>query len=413
MTGVDDGAGGFDLGPFAAKWLDQGGKRLGIAVSGGSDSMALLIGLTEHLPAASLYAATVNHGLRAEAASEAQYVHQICAGLGVSHVPLGVEGLSKGGNLQARARQARYKALTNWALAQGLDAVALGHTQNDVAENFLLRLARGSGVKGLAAMQAEHTAHGITWLRPMLGLSRDDLQAELRRRGVEWIEDPSNDDTSFDRVKMRKAEPMLAELGLSQARLAQTAQSMAQAQGALAYLNAMALRDCVSFDFRTAHIDHAALKQFPKDTADRVLAGVVQWVGGTDYPPRYESLQRAILAPAAATLNGTHVLHPTPQTLCVTREYNSVAKHMVGGTDLWDGAWRFARGTAQDEIRALGAEGLAQCETWRDTGRARVELLASPSLWRGRDLLSAPLAGFCPEYGLEFTKPALDFDYTR
>ncbi|MEM8699192.1 MAG: tRNA lysidine(34) synthetase TilS, partial [Pseudomonadota bacterium] len=175
---------------------------LGIALSGGADSTALALIAARALGAEALRAATVDHRLRPESREEAEVAGRIAASLGIPHeiltwqeahqdrAPTG-EG---GGNLQARARMARQGLLTDWARAHRLSAVLLGHTMDDQAETVLMRLERGSGADGLAGMAARVEIGGMVWLRPLLDLRRADLRDLLRAEGLDWTEDPSNQD---------------------------------------------------------------------------------------------------------------------------------------------------------------------------------------------------------------------------
>ena len=137
------------------------------------------------------------------------------------------------GNLQDAARKARRRLIAEWALEQGISSVALAHTQDDVAETFLMRLARGAGVDGLAAMSPVWAEGGVFWQRPLLGTSRAKLRRWLTDRGLAWAEDPSNDNLRFDRVKARKALMVLRPLGLTGATLAEVASHLAEAREAL------------------------------------------------------------------------------------------------------------------------------------------------------------------------------------
>ena len=205
---------------------------LGLAVSGGGDSMALL-----HLAVAcGLQPAvvTVNHGLRAEAASEAAQVEAVAAALGLSHETLLWQGWDHTGNLQDAARKARRRLIAAWAVQNNIASVALGHTQNDIAETFLMRLQRGAGVDGLAKMAGHWSEGGILWQRPLLGFTRNDLRLWLQAQGLTWVEDPSNDNPRFDRVRARKALAHLQPLGLTPTHLAQVANHLAEARTALA-----------------------------------------------------------------------------------------------------------------------------------------------------------------------------------
>ncbi|MEZ5715745.1 MAG: tRNA lysidine(34) synthetase TilS [Paracoccaceae bacterium] len=175
--------------------------HVAVAVSGGGDSMALLL-LIEHWArehGAKLSAVTVDHGLRPEAAGEAAMVAAFCAGRGIPHDTLKWSGWDGKGNLQAAARAARYRLIADWARAKGVETVCLGHTRDDQAETFLMRLARKAGSDGLRGMDRDFEREGLRWARPVLGIGRADLRAFLERRGVAWVEDPSNQDEGFDR----------------------------------------------------------------------------------------------------------------------------------------------------------------------------------------------------------------------
>ncbi|HAD27336.1 MAG TPA: tRNA lysidine(34) synthetase TilS, partial [Rhodobacteraceae bacterium] len=179
---------------------------IGLAVSGGSDSLALLVLTVDWAKKCgrSVFVVTLDHGLREEAANEAEGVAKICAGLGVSHDTLRWDGHHKG-NTQDAARRVRQRLIGDWAKTHDLVAVATGHTRDDQAETFLLRLKRGSGVDGLSGMARCIEKDGVLWVRPLLHKRRDALRATLKDRGVAWFDDPSNGDNRYDRVKVRKA----------------------------------------------------------------------------------------------------------------------------------------------------------------------------------------------------------------
>ena len=214
---------------------DRAGVAL--AVSGGSDSSALLVlyararRLDPGLPPATVL--TVDHRLRLEAADEARAVAALAARHGLSHRTLVREGEAPAANLQAEARRARYALLLDAARDLGLEAIVTAHHAEDQAETFLARLARGSGVVGLAAMAPMRRRDGLLLFRPLLDLPRARLAATLTALGEGWVEDPSNADRRFDRVRVRAAAPMLAELGLTRDRLVATARAMARAAVAL------------------------------------------------------------------------------------------------------------------------------------------------------------------------------------
>ena len=187
---------------LAALW--PGRRTLGVAVSGGPDSVALLLLAHAARPGA-IAAATVDHGLRPESAAEAAQVAEICEKLGVPHSILTVTVAP--GNVQAQARAARYAALAEWMGTNLHSALTTAHHTDDQAETLLLRLNRGSGVAGLAGVRARGLVPGtrLPLLRPLLGWRRAELAGVIAAAGVPVADDPSNRDERFDRVRIRVA----------------------------------------------------------------------------------------------------------------------------------------------------------------------------------------------------------------
>lgn len=370
--------------------------KLGLAVSGGGDSMAML-----HLAAQaglSLRAVTVDHGLRPEAAAEAARVAQICAALGVPHDILHWHWDGRG-NLQDAASRARRALIAGWARDHGLTAVALAHTQDDLAETFLMRLARGAGVDGLAVMAPSWQEAGVTWLRPLLSVPRATLRAWLAARSLTWAEDPSNDNPRFDRVKARRALARLAPLGLTAPRLAEVAGHLAEARAALEAATDAAWRRCLSDHGLALRLDRAALAAEPAEIRRRLVQRLVLHIAPADYAPRGADLARLterLLAGQGGTLAGCRVQALT-SGLWAFREAKAVAGLTAGPGLAWDGRWRIEGPWPEgSEIRALGAEGLTLCPDWRALGLPRAALLAAPALWQGARLLAAPGCGFGP-----------------
>ncbi|MEX5729651.1 tRNA(Ile)-lysidine synthase [Rhodovulum iodosum] len=372
--------------------------RLGVAVSGGGDSMALM-----HLMAgwaqargADLAVVTVDHGLRPEAAAEADFVARVAAGLGLSHDTLNWDGWDGHGNLQDRARRARQRLIADWACRRRIGAVALGHTADDQAETFLMRLARGAGVDGLSGMAPRRAAEGMLWLRPLLACRRAELRSYLEELGQVWVEDPGNVDPRFARVRARAALTVLAPLGIEAATLAGVCRNLARARDALDAHAEAAARRVARIDGGDVVFDRAALDALPGETRRRLMRHALVWVSGADYGPREGALEETLAALAdcpAATLHGCLMLADGP-TLRIAREHRAVAAAETPTGALWDGRWRFdGPHHAELTLRALGEAGLAACPDWRATGRPRAALVAQPGVWRGEKLVAAPLAG--------------------
>ena len=220
-----------------AALVGSGKLRLGVAVSGGPDSLALLLLASQALKG-SIAAATVDHGLRPEGAAEARHVASICADLGVPHAVLR-PAAPIAGNLQAGARRARYKLLEQWRVGQSLDWVATAHHADDQLETMVMRLLRGSGIDGLAAIRA---VNGHV-LRPLLGFRKAELVAIAKAGGFAPVDDPSNRDDRFDRVRLRGP---LAAIEFDPDRLVRSAAAFAQASEALDWVAAREAQCVVS-----------------------------------------------------------------------------------------------------------------------------------------------------------------------
>lgn len=207
------------------------GRPLALAVSGGADSLALLLLAHAAFPGA-VVAATVDHGLRPEAAQEAALVRQLCDRIEVPHRTLAGE-MPVAGNLQQGARALRYALLADWAAGRAA-WLATAHQQDDVAETFLMRARRGAGVGGLAAMAAARPLGGVTLIRPLLHWTRAELEALVADAGIVPVRDPSNADPRFDRARIRA---LLARAGeLPADRLAAAARNLRDAEDALAWI---------------------------------------------------------------------------------------------------------------------------------------------------------------------------------
>lgn len=211
-----------------------------LAVSGGPDSVALMWlaarwrrGLKQ---GPRLVAITVDHGLRKEAAAEARAVKRLARELGIEHRTLRWRGAKPKTGVPAAAREARYRLLAAAARAAGAGHVATAHTRDDQAETFLMRLLRGSGISGLAAMATETERHGMQLLRPLLDVSKAELIATLEAARVGFAEDPGNRDPAFTRARLRALMPALAEEGADVRTLARLASRLARADAALEVL---------------------------------------------------------------------------------------------------------------------------------------------------------------------------------
>jgi len=313
---------------------------IAVAVSGGGDSVALMLLLRAYAKSNKLappIVLTVDHGLRKNAANDARQVAAWAKAAGLEAHVLKWAGAKSASGVEAAARDARYRLMGDWLVKKKITTLHVGHTQDDQAETFLLRLARGSGLDGLAAMSATApwpvAGYDLTVSRPLLNIARDELRAHLTALDQPWLEDPMNDDSAFDRVKIRKAREALADAGLTAARIAAAAGHLGRARAALDVMTEAVLERAARRTQSGVALDPAALAAAPREIGLRALAALLMAVSGQPYRPRFESLERLFdrLAEgtlgAGATLHGCHI-GPAPRrerayrpgTLLVTRE---------------------------------------------------------------------------------------------
>ncbi len=265
-----------------------------VAVSGGPDSMALSLLVDRWMRArgGTLLAVTVDHGLRPEAAREARRVKAWLSARGITHRTMRWGGPKPSSNVAAVAREARYALLAKACRRARTAGLLLGHQQEDQAETFLLRLGRGSGVDGLAAMALRSSRADLELLRPLLDLPRARLIATLQACGQPWIEDPSNTDPRHARVRVRALLPQLAAAGIAPARIAAAAANLRRARQALEAAADGLLAAAFVVRAEGAKIDVAVFAAAPREVGLRGLDRVLRRVGGRHLPPRLDRLER-------------------------------------------------------------------------------------------------------------------------
>jgi len=391
------------------------GHKIGLAVSGGGDSMALLYLMDEWASQnqQKLYVATVDHGLRKESASEAKIVETECKKLNIECKILKWNGWNKVGNLLDAARNARNELIGEWAGELRLNSVATGHTADDQAETFLLRLARGSGVDGLSGMAPFGYKKAMLWFRPILAYRRSDLRAFLSYKGIKWVDDPSNEDTRFERIKMRQAQNMLDNLGLTVDRLVETADKMATARSALELLTKRCAENVTSLTILgTVKLDVKAFSLLPLELRYRLIAHVLKWVSGSKYRPRFNSLiesSNRLSIGKDHTLMGCHIISDGIFAE-VCREVSKI-ESIKDFSKPFDNKWVLTNNISYDGlvIGPLGEEGLLQCEGWRKLKFSRISLMGSPAIWKDNVLIAAPMAGLEMNWKCYLTKDYKNF----
>ena len=244
------------------------GEHVGVAVSGGPDSLALLLLMAAARPGL-VRVASVDHRLREASRAEAEGVASHCARLGIACDILPIEWREKrGSGLQEKARAARYAALGQWAMSQHLGTVATGHHADDQAETLVMRLIRGAGVRGLAAMRRSSPLPGqtgIRLIRPLLDWRRDELGAIVTAAGIGAVHDPSNDEEQHERVRIRRL--LATNLWLDPVALAASAAHLAAADEAIEY--------AVANEYASVCSEGDTLSYDPRDTPSELRRRVV------------------------------------------------------------------------------------------------------------------------------------------
>lgn len=266
------------LGPFEAK------PRLALAVSGGPDSLALCLLAADWAAdrGGEAIGLTVDHGLRPGSANEALQVGGWLAERNIRHHILTWTGPKPASGIQAAARRARYGLLEDWCREAGVLHLLLGHQREDQAETVAMRRNRKSGPDGLAGMAALVESPALRLLRPLLDIPKERLRATLEALGQSWVEDPSNRDRRFARVRLREAGPQPDADPAAGARRAAAEREAARLLAAACHL------DPDGF----ALVDGAALAAAPAAVGKRALVRLLLAVGGGEYPPRGERLDR-------------------------------------------------------------------------------------------------------------------------
>ncbi|WP_138379068.1 tRNA lysidine(34) synthetase TilS [Luteithermobacter gelatinilyticus] len=356
------------------------GALVAAGVSGGADSMALTLLLDRWCRAKgyNLVALTVDHGLRAASSQETRQVSSWLGGRKIRHKILSWQGRKPSASLQENARRARYQLMGEWAAGQGVSLLCLAHHQEDQAETFLLRLARGSGVDGLSAMKplmeypligAYPDPHRLPRLcRPLLDIPRERLRATLRVQHQDWIEDPSNEDRRHARVRVRQFLQHPEIDGLTPRRLADTARRMGQVQKLLNELMHEVMTTAVRIDpLGYVTVDREAIRAAHREIVVRLLAVLVREVGGKDYGPRFEKIEKlyeALHDPdfKGQTIGGC-VVRPGQgsarkhKPVVVCREVaavNDVAELQPGQALLWDGRFRIYSPRIGGQVVVMG-----------------------------------------------------------
>lgn len=435
---ADDSAGAWatDLGAlFGPCWAAGASAGAVLAVSGGSDSTALMVLFARWLaqrqaPLSSFCVATVDHGLRPQSAAEAQSVMQAAQALGFPAVTLHWTGSKPATGLAEAAREARYRLLADLMRARRQRFLLTAHTADDQAETLLMRLARGSGVDGLAGIaplrpllpcrDPADSAPPLMLARPLLDVAKSDLQDLLRRQAIAWVEDPTNADPTHERPRLREARAVLDRLGLTPLSLGTSARRLRRAREALEHvaLSMFTRADPVARVDPLGYvaIDLGRLLAEPEEIAVRVLRLAVAAAGGSARTASLASVEAVLDRVrtdrcAGCTLGGAALRRVGGERLLVEREPGRTPAPDValraGTSQLWDGRFWVQVGEVAPQIRLgpLGAEGVRWLTERgrRPHGVPARTLRALPALRHEGVLLGVPSVSGTLEAPLQLT----------
>jgi tRNA(Ile)-lysidine synthase len=374
----DDAAGALNDETFARLMAPLGpfepAPHLAIAVSGGADSLALTL-LADRWARAQgggITALTVDHRLRPAASHEAAVLGEALQRRSIAHDILVWHGPYPDHDIQAAARAARYRLLGEWCRGRGVLHLLTAHHRSDQAETLVLRLARGSGVVGLAGIAPIVEAAHFRLLRPLLDVPSAQLRATLRSFGAVWSEDPSNANQRFARVRVRAQHDNLALAGLTDFRLSETCRHLGRVRVMLERLTERVLAQGVLLHpAGFALLDPAPLRAAPEEIGLRALAALVTTIGAAACTPRFQRLDglaRAVFSDEpfrGRTLGGCRIL-PYRNRILIQREADALAPSVGlsgSGPWLWDDRFliRCRSGIVPPDLSvdALGNEGAA------------------------------------------------------
>lgn len=385
--------------------------RMAVAVSGGPDSMALALLVKDWCASQNFpppLGLIVDHALRNESADEAAEVQKRLASLGIKAEILHWDHAPVTTRIHAEARAARYDLLIRACRRHGIQTLLFAHQREDQAETILMRLAKGSGIDGLAGIPAVNEIDGVQILRPLLPVAKERLIATCELAGASFVTDPSNNADKFARGRLRRVMPLLADEGLTIERLLDCGARAAEAKAALDhYTRKFLLAHSRLDEYGVITIHRAQFLTLPQAIAMRSLGAALQAVHREDYDPTHAALSLLLdalqdAAMPARTLNGCLITCRADE-IVVLREMDAITDIIpirAGETVLWDGRWRLtlAAGAvpADYEIRALGnpphevLDRLApNLRHQVPQGRVRATL---PALWCGDELTMIP---FC------------------
>ena len=347
-------------------------SRIGIAVSGGADSLALMLLLRAWAKTSEkkLIVYTLDHQLRDEAASECAEVARLADALGLESRLLKWAGDKPSSGVPAAARRARYRLISEAMALDYTEVLTTGHHLQDQAETLLMRLSHGSGIGGLGGMSVLCEVENVCVCRPLLGVDKHVLETCVRMAGIVPVEDPSNQDRKYERTRWRNVLVTLADQGLSADRFGELAKRAERADTALERYARPALERLATYtSFGMVELSRPELRNLPEEIALRIMRALIDWAGAGSRP--------YALAPVEALtshVRGDDVLKPTTLGGCLIRARREVIEIMresarvssapqvlaPGETLIWDRRFSISNLSSNTALHVMAGHGMTR-----------------------------------------------------
>jgi len=341
-------------------------RRIALAVSGGRDSLALMFLIKKWLGNNNfdkdVVVLTVNHQLREESNAECAEVALIAQGYGFHHKILIWHHENIKTSIQEKARNARYDLMINYLKENGIDTLITGHTLDDKIETFLMRLSKGSGLEGLKSIQTSRNLDGINLFRPLLNLTRDQTTKTLVSQNIGWIDDPTNTDEKYERIKIRNNISTLEKLNISKDMLQLTLNRLGRAHEVISNITEKALLEVLHFDsLGYVSLDYDILIAYPYEIIIKVFEKALIYVNGKRVS--LQSLERVcsevIQTRKPKTINGC-VIYTKKNIIHITRENRDIESFnlKVGDLYVWDNRFKICLKSFNEDfitIKNLGS----------------------------------------------------------
>ena len=412
---------------FNAQIIDS---KIAIAVSGGVDSMVLmnLAKESDSLNDKNVFILVVDHGLRAESKQEAKFVKNEAKKLGFPTRILKWKGSKPNKRIQEEARNKRYSLLINFCRENNINNLYLAHHLDDQIETFLFRMFRGSGLQGLTSFSSSYERNGLTLIRPLIDTPKSELISYARRKKINWVEDPSNENQKYDRVKLRKVLPLIYKEGFDKKVFLKSVKKLRLANQALDQITKEFVLQYVIINKNiSVFIKQELFLTAPEDVKLRVLQNTIRIFSGERYySPNYLKILNLMNWArndndiSAKTLGGT-IFRKRKGGLILYKEVKKLndikpIKLSKSKYKAWDNRFLIKiNKSVKGEISYLGNEGVKILKSKKILGKKGFNgipltaLYSIPAMWDGKRLISAPFFDYSVDNSVNLKVKKIDY----